>query len=131
MLIKKLISMFHPCTLYVKVHKNRFNVRHIEKGYELSRNCIDPFTTTRLLVGDFLSAEKCLSELLNEVLGGSIRYVRPYIVIHQTEMAEDGLSPVEERVLLELAHGAGAYAATALVGDVLSDEEVAQYAKSA
>ncbi len=130
MLLRKLISMFRPCTLYIRVHKNGFLVRHIEKGSELTRHCMESFTTTRLLVGDFLPAEKCLSELLRELVAGPTYYVAPHVVIHQTEMAENGLSPVEERVLLELAHGAGAYTAQTWVGHTLSDAEVLERAKS-
>lgn len=91
---------------------------------------MEAFSTTRLLVGDFHPAEKCLSELLRELLGGPMRYVAPRVVIHQTEMAENGLSPVEERVLLELAYGAGAYTAQIWVGRELSDAEVIERAKN-
>jgi rod shape-determining protein MreB and related proteins len=131
MLIRKLISMLRPCTLYIKVHKNGFQVRHIENGSELTRHCMEAFSTTRLLVGDFLPAEKCLSELLRELLAGPMHYAAPRVVIHQTEMAENGLSPVEERVLLELAHGAGAFTAQTWVGHELSDAEVRERAKIA
>jgi hypothetical protein len=50
--------------------------------------------------------------------------------MHQTEMAENGLSQVEERVLVELA-AAGAAASFVWVGKPLSDEEVLQQVKSA
>jgi hypothetical protein len=131
MLIRKLISTLRPCTLYIKVQRNGFQVRHVEKGTELTRHCMEAFSTTRLLVGNFVPAEKCLSELLRELLAGPMRYLAPRVVIHQTEMAENGLSPVEERVLLELAHGAGAYSAETWVGHILSDAEVLERAKIA
>jgi hypothetical protein len=78
------------------VKKNGYHIRHIEKGTELSRNCMEAFTTARLLIGDFVPAEKCLTGLLKELLGGSLYFQSPRVVIHQTEMAEGGLSPVEE-----------------------------------
>lgn len=97
---------------------------------ELTRSCDEAFTTTRLLVGDFILAEKCLSQMIKELLGSALYYKAPRVVIHQAEMAENGLSPVEERILMELAHGAGAYSACTWVGHELSDEEVLERAKS-
>jgi rod shape-determining protein MreB len=89
---------------------------------------MEAFSTTRLLVGDFIPAEKCLSELLRELLAGHIHYAAPRIVIHQTEMSENGLSPVEERVLAELALGAGAYTVKKWAGHELSDAEAMEHA---
>lgn len=130
MLLKKLISLLKPCTLYVRVRKNDFQIRQIQTGRELSRQSDEAFTTQRLLVGDYLPAERCLSQLLKELLGGSPRLAAPVIVMHPTEMVEGGLPPIEERVLLELAHGAGAYRACTWVGSDLSDGDVLQQARN-
>lgn len=130
MFLRKLTALLHPCTLYIKVSRNSFHVRHIEQGSETTRHCLEPFTSSRLLVGDFLPAEKCLSDAIQELLGRSRYYKAPRVVIQQMEMMEHGLSPVEERVLLELAYGAGAYAASVWQGDILSDAQVLNRAKA-
>ena len=48
----------------------------------------------------------------------------PKILIHPLEMVEGGLSQVEQRVLLELAVGAGGSKVALWVGHELSDREV-------
>ncbi|WP_428636981.1 hypothetical protein [Shewanella sp.] len=66
-----------------------------------------PFTTRRLLVGNFAPAEQCLKQGLTE-LGCLGLFKRPKLVIQPMAMCEGGLSEVEERCLMELGLSAGA-----------------------
>lgn len=85
-----------------------------------------PFSTKRLLVGEFSIAESLLRGLLKKINAGKWFTVSPSVVIQPMEMCEGGLSSVEERVLKELAFGAGARKVIVWVGDELSDKEVVE-----
>ncbi|MES9814134.1 MAG: 1-pyrroline-5-carboxylate dehydrogenase [Candidatus Thiodiazotropha sp.] len=117
-------------TVYVKVAKNQFQVRHIEDKKEVTVTAVEPFTTKRLLVGEFMAAEKYLKQGVKKVHEGRWFPASPVIVIHPLEMIEGGLSEVEERVLKEVATGAGASKVIVWVGHELSDHEVIQHARN-
>lgn len=86
--------------------KNRIEVMSLKDGAVATGT--GAFTTARLLVGDFKVAEDLLTKLLKEVQATSYFSARPRMLIQPLEMTEGGLSPVEERVFLELGGGAGA-----------------------
>lgn len=67
-----------------------------------------PFTTTRLLIGEFSVAERFLENAVKEF--GAIGFFKrsPKIIIQPHEFLEGGLSEVEDRVLREVALRAGA-----------------------
>ena len=67
----------------------------------------NPFSHTRSFVADFLLAEKVLQYGIFEIHKSKIR-PSPRVVMHQLEKTEGGLTGIEERVLRELALGAGA-----------------------
>jgi len=110
--------------VYVKVYRNKFVVKCLKKNNEIVSYATEPFTTERLLVGDFTNAEKLLKEILKNLYKGSWLAPSPIIMIHPMEMVDGGLSPVEDRVLRELAFGAGGRKVTVWVGNELSDQEV-------
>jgi rod shape-determining protein MreB and related proteins len=111
-------------TVYVLVRRNQFRVRHVESKVEAVFDAEPPFTTTRLLVGQFLAAESLLKRALKQVLKPSFFAPSPQILIQPLEMLEGGLSEVEERVLKEAAIGAGASKVVVWVGPQLSDDDV-------
>ena len=115
--------------VYVKIYKNKFVVKNIEKNIEVVVIAANPFTSTRLLVGDFNNAEKLLKEILKKLYAGHWLAPSPCIVMHPMEMVEGGLSSVEERVLMELAIGAGGRKVIVWVGKELSNEEVIEKSK--
>ena len=117
------MNMF-ASTIYIKVSANHLHVRNLEANSGADARATIPFTTTRLLVGEFKIAEALLKDLLKRVgLGGSLRPA-PIALIHPAEMVEGGLSEVEERLFLELAMGAGARRAVVYVGPDLGDDAV-------
>lgn len=69
---------------------------------------LNPFDHKRSFVGDFVCAEKLLQYAVREVLGNNKFAISPRIVMHQLEKVDGGLTDIEERVLKELAMGAGA-----------------------
>lgn len=96
-----IIDLFKS-NIYVKVYKNKFIVRNIDKNIEVVLSAIEPFTTTRLLVGEFNGAEALLKEALKKLYKDNFLSPSPIIVIQPMEMIEGGLSSVEDRILTEI-----------------------------
>lgn len=68
---------------------------------------INPFSHPRSIISSFTYAEKIINHAVNE-LHGLMFHPAPRMVMHQLEKNEGGLTEIEERVLRELALGAGA-----------------------
>jgi hypothetical protein len=81
-------------TVYVRVLPNRFVVRHIESGREVTVDSEQPFTTRRLFIGEFLPAAHTLRSAFRKVLPRIGFLSAPKVVIHQTTQTEGGLSAV-------------------------------------
>ena len=113
---------FSSGTVYVRIKRNELIARHIESKTEASE--MATFTTERLLVGQFSGAENVLTKLVKKVIGNTWLKAAPSIVMHPLEMTEGGLSQVEDRVLRELATGAGGNKIKVWVGPVLTYEEL-------
>jgi hypothetical protein len=79
-----------------------------------------------MLIGDFTAADQTLKTALRDVVKGRIIPVRPRVLIQPLELIEGGLSEIEERILRELAIGAGASKVVVWVGSELTDTEVKQ-----
>lgn len=121
-MFKKLQNLF-TSNIYVKVYKNKLVVKNLDEGNEVILTAVKPFTTERLLIGDFSNAEKLLKEALKNVTKERLLAPSPIILIQPMVMFEGGLAPVEERVLNEVAFGAGGRKVIAWVGKELSNEE--------
>ena len=119
-----MLTSYLGSSAYVLVKRNEFHVRHLESGAEATIQATRPFTTTRLLIGDFTAAESLLRGALKQVSKAGFFSPSPAVVIQPLEMIDGGLSQVEERILLEVAIGAGAFRAVVWVGPHLSDAEV-------
>lgn len=110
--------------IYVRVYKNKLTLRVTGEDRETGSTAHTPFTSERLLVGDFPVAENLLRDALKQVLGFSL--IRPRVLIQPMEMLEGGLSQVEMRIFRELAMGAGARAVAVWVGVELSDPQISK-----
>ena len=118
-------------TVYVRVHPNRFVLRHVESGRTATIDAHDAFTTRRILVGEYGPAVDALRRGFKELNYG-LRYLSdPVAVMHPLAMVEGGLSGVEYRILFEVAEGAGAKRATVWVGAELTDDQVRDKARAA
>jgi len=127
-MIKKLFTN----DLYIKVSENKFEAKNISMngGWKTVFPEL-PFTTSRLLVGNFSNAESALTKLVKCVLPKSIISKRPHVVIHPLSRVEGGLSEVEERIFKELALGAGAIKVALHIGSELTDSEAVKLIGSA
>ena len=111
-------------TVYVRVNKNQFRVRNIESSAEATVMATVPFTTHRLLIGQFGAAEETLKKALTQVAKGGFLAPSPQVVIHPLELVDGGLSEIEDRALREVAIAAGASKVVVWLGRELNDAEV-------
>ena len=89
-----------------------------------SSHWVNPFDHPRVLIGDFVVAEKLIQHALKEVYGGAYFRSSPVVIIHVTEDLEGGLSQIERRELQEMVAGAGARESHIWEGRELTDEEL-------
>ena len=110
--------------LYIKVSKNKFEAKNLsfDEGWQ-TVHATEPFTTERLLVGTFSAAEPLLTQLITNVTPRSFIRQSLRAVIQPMEMIEGGLSEVEEKILKELALGAGAFKVVLQTGVELTTDE--------
>jgi len=109
--------------IYVRIGRDLLLVKNLKSGQETQVVPDQPFTTARLLVGHFESADRAIKKAFAQV-GGNSFLASPNVLVHPLQMVEGGLSQVEERIFHELAVGAGAKKAVVHVGAELSDAEV-------
>ncbi|MGP3593598.1 YjaA family stress response protein [Vagococcus sp. WN89Y] len=91
--------------LYARLYKNRMVVRNLSTQQQASGN--QTFSNQRILIADFFPAEKLLHGLIQQVAPRTLWHSLPgigrlAILSHALEMNEGGLSPVEERAILEM-----------------------------
>lgn len=125
------MNRFFTRVLYIKVIRNAFKISSItEPGDERLFSSEQPFTTQRLLVGQFSVAHTCLKAAVRAMSGTGLIRLAPLVVIHPQEMVEGGLSEVEDRLFRELALGAGARKVVLWTGRELRPEEVIDLIKN-
>lgn len=125
-LLKRLFSV----DLYVRVYKNRFLITNLN-GSDVEKSFIpdQPFTTRRLLVGEFIPAEACLRRAIREISGFRLFQPSAIMILHPVDMMDGGASSVEKKVFLDLAFGAGARDVIFWFGNELSATEASQLLK--
>ncbi len=85
-----------------------------------SVDVINPFQHPRSFVADFSVAEKILQHAIQQTSKSFFISPAPRVVMHQLEKTEGGLTEIEEKVLRELAIGAGAREVLIYTGNKLS-----------
>ncbi len=114
--------MLYSNTIYIKIYENRIYIRNIDDRQEIELSASLPFSTERLLIGNFTRAKALLIKGIKIVMGK--KFHPPAIVMHPIEKIDGGLSQVEERVLEDLAVVAGGQKVCVWVGHELTDNEV-------
>lgn len=82
------------------------------------------FDHPRVLLDDFLAAEKVLEHLFRKLLSARIFRPSPVVVMHPLGNIEGGMTQIEIRAIRELAAGAGAREVFVWSGRPLHDEEL-------
>ncbi len=111
-------------TIYIKIYINRVHIRNIDDQKEIELTTTTPFTSERLLIGNFTVIQSLIKKGLKIVMGK--KFFPPIFLMHPIEKVEGGLSQVEERVIKDLAVLAGAQKGVLWLGHELNDKEVLQ-----
>lgn len=90
----------------VEIYKDRMVLIHGSRS--ITARPIEPYCTTRLLVGTYFPAVECLKEGLKQIGATGFFKSKPMLHLQPREMIEGGLSEVEQRFLNEMAFAAGA-----------------------
>lgn len=83
-----------------------------------------PFDHSRMVLHDFVIAEKLVQELIRRMHSNRFIHPSPIVVLHSLVDWDGGLTEIEKRALLELAYGAGAREAYVWQGRRLTDSEI-------
>lgn len=114
--------------VYVKIFNNRFQIRIPEEKREVEILAQEPFSTKRLLIGEFTIASKYFKKVMKKAYG--FRITKPTVVLHPLEKVDGHISEVEKRVFTYLAYSADARKVYICTGSELSDEEVLEKVKN-
>jgi len=118
--------LFKHAHVYLKIKINRMWAKQLEGQTVVELHADEPFTTERLLIGNFASALLVTKAALKKVNLGKQRWITPKVVIHPLEYTEGGVSPVEKRLFWELAASANAFDIRVWEGAELSDMQVVE-----
>ena len=96
-----------PIPFYIQFYENRIKITRLDTREEVEQVAIEPFTTVRLLMGDFEKAENCLRLAIKKLKLN--KWISPQFnaIVHPMSKTEGGLSLVENRGFKELAERSG------------------------
>ncbi|MEM9769277.1 MAG: 1-pyrroline-5-carboxylate dehydrogenase [Cyanobacteria bacterium P01_D01_bin.71] len=116
--------LFQHNHVYLKIKINKIWAKQLE-GQTVVELCADePFTTERLLIGNFAAALSITKTAITQVNSGKRQWVTPKVCIHPLDYTEGGLSPAEKRLFWELAASANSFDVRVWEGTELSDMQV-------
>ena len=116
-----MLSKFTSETLYIQIKTNVLSIKSVKSGEVITLQSSVPFSTKRLLIGEFSIAEKLLKEGFKKLTNS---FIAPIVIVHPLENIDERLSEVEEKIFKELALSAGAKEAKLWLGKELTDDEI-------
>lgn len=119
--------MFRSIPIYFKIYADKIEITNLGTGESLSKRALKKFSSSRMLIADYDSAEELSRSILKE-LGLSKRSLK--ILIQQMKIFEGGLCGSEKRILHDLGKQIGGDSVTIITNDkVLSSEEAIEILK--
>jgi rod shape-determining protein MreB len=97
---------------------------HAFNSSQQDTRVVNAFDHPRIIVHDFIVAEKTLQYFFQEIRSNRIFRLAPVVIMHVTEPPDGGLTSIEVRVLQELAASVGARMVGVWDGRELSDHEI-------
>tara|TARA_B110000211_G_C14028753_1_gene531093 strand:- start:491 stop:931 length:441 start_codon:yes stop_codon:yes gene_type:complete len=103
-------KLFPPLTLYVRLCRNKLEVRCIETKANIIKSSSIDFSNDRLLIADFLIAEEFLMELIDDVLDqkGNFLQKKIQIVLQPIDRNIATFCSVERKTCRDFAEFSGA-----------------------
>ena len=124
-------GLFQSTTLYIRIRKDQFDIRNPATDQRTIARSLQGFSTVRLLIGNVTEAEATLVKAVKELQKPGLFQSPPgFVLLHPLEIISGGISPVEDRLLRDLAASCSR-SCDVWVGDELSDEQVLERARRA
>lgn len=100
------VSMEERLVIYIS--RNSVEILNVDTGLIVNGKPLSPFTTSRLLIGEFDPALDLIRELITKVR--SDRFLKPFlhVIVQPIDLVEGGVSSVEKRTLVDLGFQSGA-----------------------
>lgn len=119
-----------PEILYVRILKNKLEVKHIQSGREIKKSAVIPFSNDRLLIADFNNAEALFREVNNEMFSSKSFRKSLHVVVQPVDEMIKNISSLENRAYIDFAEFAGASKVRIYpTQEKLSDQEVLDFLK--
>ena len=114
--------------LYVKLMKNRIEVKHIQSGKVITKTAEKPFSNDRLIIANYENAETLLKSIIHELFIKKT-FDRPnYILLQPVDKDIVEITPVESRIYVDFAAFSGASKVKIYpTQESLTDEEVLSF----
>lgn len=103
-----MFSLFKYPILYVRIFRNKIEVKNINTGKTISRKAVHNFSNERLIIANFMNVEVLLRELSDEV--SNIGWVKrsTKMLVQPVDDVIKEISEVERRAYIDSAQHAGA-----------------------
>ena len=102
------MKLFKRKYFYVKFYFNKIEVTNLETGETVSKTSVEKFSTKRIVIADFNSAELLLREIIDSFKTSKNIFKNQFeVLMQQMEEFEDGVSEIEKRAYRDLAEQAG------------------------
>ncbi len=99
--------MFKDNHIYIRFKKGEVQITHVESDTSQTKVC-SALSHPRTLMGDFYEIERCLKELVKQVVPKSLFALTPIAIVQLLDVSEGDYTNVEIRAFREAALGAGA-----------------------
>ncbi len=119
-----LFQFFKYDRLYIKVSKNFAEIIDVNKNKSINGKPVKPFSSERLLIAEFETAEDFMNELILKLKKGNRVKRDNVILFHPIDFIEGGLSEVEKRIFLEVAERLKGKIVKIWVGEELTNKQV-------
>lgn len=108
MKVFKLFGISMEQRLVIYISRNRMEVLNVDTGIVVAGNPASPFSTSRLLLGEFDPALELLRSLIKKVR--SNRVLKPFlnVILQPLDLIDGGVSDVEKGTLVNLGLQSGA-----------------------
>ncbi|QWX85405.1 hypothetical protein H0I23_07120 [Cellulophaga sp. HaHaR_3_176] len=98
------MGFFSKKKYYIKLYVNRIEIIDLIHKKSISETSEIKYNNQRLLIADFNTAEKFISNVFKK---NGLSLKNSVGIIQQMELSEGGLSSIEKRILFELFSGVG------------------------
>lgn len=103
-----MMTLFKPTPYYIRIYKNKIEVKNLKTGQSITRVSAKEFSSNRLLLADFEVAEQFFRTVISEFSGSKLFTRSLKVAMQPMELIEGGLSPTEKRAFRDSAEHIGA-----------------------